>query len=259
MKAATSSHHGNCVSRPGSCGSTTGGVGCSADRPERSGAAWRRRSRSPQGDPLAATPWRRRRSSWTRRGPARRTRSAPRRPCRPACDGRARPCRPGRRSRPTRPGRGRSARSVVRRKSAVAGGRVADRDAEQQPDVEVAAAREQLAVQRPVDDRCRRAPSASRSPGRRRRAPRAAGQLLGLVGAVGVHLADHVVAARRAPPEAVRGTPRRDPALAVAVQHVTCGSAAAIVVGERAGAVGRAVVDDQHVHLGLRPRAAARP
>ena len=63
-------------------------------------------------------------------------------------------------------------------------------------------------------------------------------QLLGLVGAVGVHLADHVVAALERPREAGQ-VGRPEAALGVAVQHV---HARVVVagqgVGDGAGAVG---------------------
>ena len=102
-------------------------------------------AQAPRGDPLAATRPRRDRSSWSRRAPARRTRSAPRgRAARRA--GSARPCRSGRRSRCSARSRGRSSPGRVRRNSRKPA--VASRTGTPSsvPDVEVAAARERLAA-----------------------------------------------------------------------------------------------------------------
>ena len=82
-------------------------------------------------------------------------------------------------------------------------------------------------------------------------------ELLGLVGTVGVHLPDHVVAAAEGDlePVVVR---RAEALLAGAVQHAHARVLGRDRVGEVAGAVGRAVVDDQDVDLGLGVHAAAR-
>ena len=187
-------------------------------------------------------------SSSSRPAPARRTRSAPPRRAGPP-GGSGRRGRPGRHSRPTRPRRARSARASY-------GGTGGSRPWRRAPGcragagVEVAAAREQLAVQRPVDDAAAGHPA---------RADHQVGvaqgveqrlELLGLVGAVGVHLADHVVPALEGHLEAVRYAAPR-PSLLARCSTETCGSSAAIV-SAIAGAVRGAVVDDQDVHLGLR-------
>ena len=83
-----------------------------------------------------------------------------------------------------------------------AGGGVPDVDAEQQPHVEVAATREQLAAQRPVDHRAAGHPArADHEVGVGERVQEGA-ELLRLVRAVGVHLADHVVTRVERPGEA---------------------------------------------------------
>ena len=82
-------------------------------------------------------------------------------------------------------------------------------------------------------------------------------QLLGLVGAVGVHLADHVVAGVERHPEAVQ-VGRAQAGLVGAVQDRDLRVGGGEPVGDVAGAVGRAVVDDEDVDVGLRRRAAGR-
>ena len=137
---------------------------------------------------------------------------------------------------------------------AVAGGGVPHADAEQRARVEVAAARQQLAVSGQLT-MLPPGPSASRSPGRRRgSALQQPVQLLGLVRPVGVHLADHVVPAVERHPEAVQ-VRRAEALLGGRCSTVTCGSAAAIWSASVPGAVGRVVVDDEDVHLGWAVRS----
>ena len=76
-------------------------------------------------------------------------------------------------------------------------------------------------------------------------------QLLGRVAAVGVHLDEHRVLAAQAPgkPGQVGGA---QTVLGRAVHDVhPVGVGERQLVGELAGAVGAAVVDDQNVHVGL--------
>ena len=79
-------------------------------------------------------------------------------------------------------------------------------------------------------------------------------QLLGLVGPVGVHLADHVVAALQGHLEAVRGTPRPGPPCVGRCSTETCGSLARDRVGER-----RRCRPVSCRRRRGRPRRAARP
>ena len=62
---------------------------------------------------------------------------------------------------------------------------------------------------------------------------------------VGVHLADELRAARRARARSRPGTPCPSPPLPRAVEHLDDAELGADALGDRAGAVGRAVVDDE--------------
>ena len=142
----------------------------------------------------------------------------------------------------------------------VPGGGVADVDAEQQPHVAVAPAREPLPATRPVLHGPAGHPArADHEVGRVVGVSEAVDQpvqLLGLVGAVGVHLADHVVPGGERPREA--GEVRRaQPLLAVAVQDRDGGVLGGQAFGDLPGPVRRAVVHDQDVHI--RPGGAQAP
>ena len=119
--------------------------------------------------------------------------------------------------------------------------------------VEVAAAGEQLAVPRPVHDAAARHPArADHQVGVAQRVEQRL-QLLGLVGPVGVHLADHVVAAVQRRPRSPWRYAAPRPSLTVRCSTRDLRVLGGDRVGEVAGAVRGAVVDDQHVDVGLQP------
>ena len=136
---------------------------------------------------------------------------------------------------------------------AVTGGDVVDVDAEQHPGVGVGGFGQHQAPPRPVADRS--AGDVARADGQIRAAVdgvEQSVQLLGRVAAVGVHLDQHRVLATQAPgkPGQIR---RAQSVLACAVHHVhPVRVGQRQLVGELAGAVGAAVVDDQNVHVGAR-------
>jgi len=137
----------------------------------------------------------------------------------------------------------------VRAVGAVPGRRVVDRHAEQGARVEVATDAERLAVQRPVDDRAApHPPRPDDEVGALQRVQEAL-ELLGLVGAVGVHLDEGVVAAVQAPAEAGE-VGHAEALLRGAVQHVDLGVGGGELVGDVTGAVRRAVVEHEDVRPG---------
>src|SRR4051812_25719124 len=76
-------------------------------------------------------------------------------------------------------------------------------------------------------------------------------ELLGLVGAVGVHLTDHVVPGLEGDPEAM-AVRRAEAALLRPMDHLDSRVAGGQLVGQLPGAVRGVVVDDEHVQIGLR-------
>ena len=214
-------------------------------------------AQAPAGDPASATRWppaplilesprtRSTNSIGTSRDPQ---------PGLQAC---GRPCRSGRRSRWTRT-ESRSIFSSVRApEQPEAGGGVAHRGCR--------AAAGRRGCRRARAPRGDRGQFTTRAAGDPARADHQVGvaqrveqpvQLLGLVGAVGVHLADHVVARRRGR----RAKPCRyaapRPAFSVRCSDLDLRVGGGELVGDLAGAVGRAVVDDEDVDVRLRPRAA---
>ncbi|KQR43791.1 hypothetical protein ASF82_09210 [Frigoribacterium sp. Leaf164] len=137
-----------------------------------------------------------------------------------------------------------------------AAGGVGDRDAEGAAGVPAAAAAEQPAAQRPVLDAAAGHPARAEHEVVVGEQGDQGGKVLRVVGAVGVHLDEGRVAALEPPGEAgqVRGA---EAGLAGAVQHVHPGVAGGPRVGEVAGAVGRAVVDDENVDGGPAVEGAA--
>src|SRR6266545_2255512 len=133
---------------------------------------------------------------------------------------------------------------------AVARGGVPDRDPEQQPDVQVAEDREELAEQRPVDDRAALDPARPDDQVGRLEAGQQQVKLLRLVGAVGVHLAHDVVPSGEGLAEAVQ-VRRPQAGLLGAVHHADLRVGRGQPVRDVAGAVGAVVVDDHHVDVGL--------
>ena len=94
--------------------------------------------------------------------------------------------------------------SAVGAEGAVTARGVAQRDAEGEPGVEVAAAAENFPVARPVHHRATRDPArAEHEIGAVSEALEQARELLRLVGPVGIHLDEDVVALGQPPPEAV--------------------------------------------------------
>jgi len=116
---------------------------------------------------------------------------------------------------------------------------------QQHPDVEVPSAREQLSPERPVHDTATRDPPRADHEVGVAQGVEQQVELLGLVGPVGVHLADHVVPLVERDPEPVL-VRRPEAALLGAVQDLDGVVARGQLVGDLAGAVGRVVVDDQH-------------
>ncbi len=133
-------------------------------------------------------------------------------------------------------------------------GGVVHRHPEEHLDVEVAAHRERLAVQRPVDDRpAAHPPRADHHVGLRGRGEEL-GQVLRAVRTVGVHLDDGVVAPVQGPREPLE-VRRAEPLLARPVDDVHPWLALGEGVGDRAGPVGRVVVEDHDVDTRAPPRA----
>lgn len=130
------------------------------------------------------------------------------------------------------------------------GSRIADRDAQQHPHVQVAPAGQDLASQWPVDDRATGHPTRADDQVRAAERGEEAVELLGLMRAVSVHLSDDVVAGGESPVEAgeVGGA---QTGFHCSMQDVDSRIRGSQLVRDSAGAVRRSVIDDQDVDLRL--------